>query len=142
MDFELKNDNPAIQKLIEKLRKYPEVTYSSTDDSITVHPKDGKGFSVSLGVGPRDIIVSADFWPEHFDKDEEDKALDCFAFMLSDSCRLKIEYRGEKPKLWRIESLEDGNWISDSTTGLFNLEFWSPTRTEYFQNDIIKTKGE
>jgi hypothetical protein len=131
-----------IQIVIEKLKKYPQVTYSSTDDSITVEPKNEKGFSVSLGVGSRDIIVSSDFWHEHFEKEEADKALDCFAFMLSDSCRLRIEYRGKKAKRWTIESFENGNWMSDSTTGLLNFNFWSPTRTEYFQNDLIKTRDE
>ena len=134
--------NQTIQKIVEKLKKYPDVTYSTTDDSITVDPKNKKGFYVSLGVGPREIIVSSHFWHEHFDKDEGDKALDCFAFMLSDSCRLKVEYRGLKPKRWTIESFENGNWIGDSTTGLFNFNFWSPTRTEYFQNGLIKTRDE
>lgn len=132
--------NPTIQKLIDKFDKYSGVKYSHTDDTITFEPKDEKGFAVTLGVGPRDIIVSSDFWHEHFDKDEEDKALNCFAFMLSDSCRLRIDYKGEKPKTWTIESWENGNWTSDSTTGLFSINFWSPTRTEYFQNDLIKTR--
>jgi len=134
--------NQTIQIIIEKLKKYPDVSYTTTENSITVDSKNEKGFSVSMGVGPREIIVSSDFWHEHFDKDEEDKALDCFAFMLSDSCRLKVEYRGQKPKRWTIESFENGNWIGDSTTGQFNINFWSPTRTEYFQNDLIKTRGE
>jgi hypothetical protein len=108
VNFRSTMTNPTIQTIIEKLKKYPDVTYSTADDSITVDPKDEKGFSVSLGVGPRDIIVSSDFWHEHFELDEVDKALDCFAFMLSDSCRLKIEYRGEKPKRWTIESFENG----------------------------------
>jgi hypothetical protein len=132
--------NPTIQKLIDKFEKYSGVKYSHTDDTITFKPKDEKGFAVTLGVGPRDIIVSSDFWREHFDKDEEDKALNCFAFMLSDSCRLRIDYKGEKPKSWTIESWENGNWASDSTTGLFSINFWSPTRTEYLQNDLIKTR--
>lgn len=121
---------------------FPDVTYSATDDSITVDTKDAKGFSVSFGVGPRDIIVSSDYWHEHFEIDEADKALDCFGFMLSDSCRLKIEYRGRKAVRWTIESFEDGNWIAYSTTGLFNLNFWSPTRTKYFQNNLITTGKE
>ena len=134
--------NQTIQKIIERLKKYQEVKYSATDDTITVDPKNEKGFSVSMWVGPRDIIVSSDFWHEHFDKDNEDEAMNCFAFMLSDSCRLKVDYRGQKPKRWTIEYFEDGNWIGDSTTGLLNLNFWSPTRTEYFQNDLFKTRVE
>ncbi len=62
--------NSSIQTIIDKLKKYPGVKYTNTDDSITVDPKDDKGFSVTLGVGPREFIVSADFWHEHFDKDE------------------------------------------------------------------------
>ena len=132
--------NPTIQKLIDKFEKYSGVKYSHTDDTITFEPKDEKGFAVTLGVGPRDIIVSSGFWHEHFDKDEEDKALNCFAFMLSDSCRLRIDYKRENPKSWTIESWENGNWTSESTTGLFSINFWSPTRTEYLQNDLIKTR--
>jgi hypothetical protein len=132
--------NPAIEEIIEKLKKYPLVKYSSTNNAIKVEPKDEKGFVVSLEVKPGEIIVSSDVWHEHFDKDQEDEALNCFAFMLSNSCRLKIEYRGQKPKRWTIESFENGNWISDSTTGLFNFNFWSPKRTAYFQNNIIRTR--
>lgn len=67
--------NPTIKKVIDKLKKYPETKYSNTDDLLTVDPKDDKGFAVTIGVGPREFIVSADFWHEHFDKDEEEKAL-------------------------------------------------------------------
>jgi hypothetical protein len=130
--------NSTIQKVVDKLKKYPDTKFTNTDDSITVDPKDDKGFSVTLRVGLREFIVSADFWHEHFDKDEEEKALNCFAFLLSDVCRLRIEYKGEKPKTWTLESFENGQWIGDSTTGLFNLKFWQPTRVEYFQNGLIK----
>lgn len=133
--------NQIIQKIIEKLKKYPNVTFSTTDDTITVDPKNEKGFSVSMGIGPKTIIVSSGNWHEHFNKDEEDQALNCFAFLLSDSCRLKVEYRGQKPKRWTIESFEGGKWTSGSTTGVFNFNFWSAMRTEYFQNDLIKTRG-
>ena len=130
--------NSTIEKIIEKLKKYPETNFTYTDELITVEPQDEKGFSVTLGVG-REFIVSADFWHEHFDKDEEDNALDCFSFLLSDACRLRIEYKGEKPKKWTLESFENNEWIQDSTTGIFNLKFWAPTRIEYRQNNLIKT---
>lgn len=132
----------AIEKLINKLKNYPDVKYTYADNLITVEPKDENGFTVSLGIGHREYIVSSDFWHEHFDKDEEEKALNCFAFMLSDSCRLKIEYKGEKPETWTIESFEDNKWVGDSATGLFNFQVWKPTRIQYLQNDIIKTRGK
>jgi hypothetical protein len=133
--------NSTIQKVLDKLKKYPDAKYTNTNDLITVDPKDNKGFSVTLGVGPREFIVSADGWHEHFDKDEEEKALNCFVFLLSNMCRLKIEYKGEKPKTYTLESFENGQWIGDSTTGLFNLKFWKPTRVEYLQNGLIAYKN-
>lgn len=84
-------------------------------------------------------MVSSDFWHEHFDKEEADKALNCFAFMLSNCCRLRIEYRGQRPVTWTVESLENGAWIGDSTTGLFDLRFWKEKRGEYLQNNLIRT---
>ena len=132
--------NSTIKKVIDKLTKYPDIKYNYTDNELNIEPKDEKGFSVSIGANHREIVVSSDFWHEHFDNDEEEKALNCFAFMLSDSCRLKIEYKGDKPKTWTIESYENNEWVSDSTTGLFNLKFWLPTKIEYRQNNFLKTR--
>ena len=131
--------NSTIKKVIDKLTKYQDVKYNHTDSELTIEPMDEKGFAVTIGANHREIVVSADFWHEHFDKSDEEKALNCFAFLLSDSCRLKVEYKGEKPKTWTLESFENGQWIGDSTTGLFNLKFWQPTRVEYLQNGLIKT---
>ncbi|MFM7856582.1 MAG: hypothetical protein ACKO96_32825 [Flammeovirgaceae bacterium] len=131
--------NSTIKKVVDKLTKYPDVKYNHTDSELTIEPTDKKGFAVTIGANHREIVVSADFWHEHFDNSDEEKALNCFAFLLSDSCRLKIEYKGEKPKTWTLESFENGQWIGDSTTGLFNPKFWQPTRVEYLQNGLIKT---
>jgi hypothetical protein len=131
----------TIQKVIDILKKYPGIQYTNTDDSISVDTQDENGFPVTLCVGGRELMVSADFWHEHFDKDEEEHALNCFAFLLSDACRIKVEYRGEKPKSWTLESFENGEWKSDSTTGVFNLRFWRPTQVAYFQNRLIKSAG-
>jgi hypothetical protein len=65
--------NSTIQKLIDKFEKYPDVKYSHKDDTITFEPKDKNGFAVTLGVGPRDIIVSSDFWHEHLTKMKKTK---------------------------------------------------------------------
>jgi hypothetical protein len=133
--------DPTIQKLIDLLQQYPAIKYYSSANSLTVEPKNENGFAVSIDVGPRESIVSSGFWHEHFDKDEEEQVLNCFGFMLSDACRLRIDYRGEKPNRWTLEAWENGKWNSDSTMGLFNINFWSPKRTEYLQNDLIKLRS-
>lgn len=131
--------NPTIKKVIDKLANYPTAKCNHTNNELTIEPTDEKGFVVTIEVNNREIIVSADFWHEHFENTDEEQALNCIAFLLSDACRLKVEYKGEKPKTWTLESFENGQWIGDSTTGLFNFNFWQPTRIEYFQNQLIKT---
>ena len=75
--------NSTIEKVIDKLTKYPDLKYKHTDSELTIEPKDEKGFAVTIGANHREIVVSADFWHEHFDKDEEEKALNCFSPLYS-----------------------------------------------------------
>jgi hypothetical protein len=118
--------NTTIQKVIDKLRKYPDIKFTNTDDLITVDPQNDRGFAVTLDVGGQELVVWADSWHEHFAFGEEDNALNCFAFLLSDACRISVKYRGEEPVSWTLESFKDGEWISDSTIGVFNFKFWQP----------------
>lgn len=131
--------NSTIKKVIDKLANYPTAKYNYTNNELTIEPANEKGFAITIGVNNQEIIVSADFWHEHFENTDEEQALNCIAFLLSDACRLKVEYKGEKPKTWTLGSFQNGQWIGDSTTGLFNFNFWQPTRVEYFQNQLIKT---
>lgn len=78
------------------------------------------------------LCVGYDGWHEQFDTPEQ--ALECFAFGLSDRCRLKVTYRGNFACNWTVEALEDGRWIEDSTTGLLLVSFWRTPRVEYGQN--------
>jgi hypothetical protein len=62
------------------------------------------------------------------------------AFGLSNSCRLKIIYRGDFPQKWIVESYENGEWIQDSETGLLLFPFWRTASIVYKQNHLIKEK--
>ena len=59
---------------------------------LVVLPTSNHGFSVGLDVSQSHCTVSFNGWHEDFQK--EDEALDCFAFGLSDECRLKECRRG------------------------------------------------
>ena len=80
----------AIEQIKERLRKYPDIRYEADASSISVLPTSNNGFTVDLNVNQSQYTVSFNGWHEDFEK--EDEALDCFAFGLSDECRLK-EYR-------------------------------------------------
>jgi hypothetical protein len=130
----------AIEKIENKLRKYPSAQYSLACDTITVEAADDDGFSVWLTEKKPGYTVGYDGWHDEFE-DEED-ALNAFAFGLSDDCRLKVVRRGSSDCAWTVEGKnENGNWIGDSTTGLLITPFWRKKTITYRQNRLI-TRSE
>jgi len=128
----------TIKEIVNRLKKYPEAKYELNSESITVNPKNKNGFPVALSDnGNGNFTVAFDFWHEEFDN--ENDALNCFAFGLSKDCRLKLTKKGNRPIKWTVESNENGNWKEDSTTGLFNFSFWKKAEYEFLQNDLIKS---
>ncbi len=124
----------VIEKVRDSLKtKHTDLRYTEKNGTIVVHALSPNGFDVSIS---EDLTVRFDGWHEHFDSPEE--ALECFVFGLSDHCRLKITLRGNSPCKWTLESLEEGKWIEDSTTGLLIVPFWRAERIEYRQNNVVK----
>src|SRR5262245_9648948 len=131
--------NP-IDEIKTKLRDYPDVKYECTDSSITVSSSSDAGFNVTLEVSPGNYTVYFNGWHENFAQASE--ALDCFAFGLSDECRLKEHRRGNFgfAYRWTVESKQDGQWIADSETGLFLFPFWKRANIVYLQNNFLSRK--
>ncbi|MEM8999029.1 MAG: hypothetical protein AAGB24_02100 [Bacteroidota bacterium] len=126
-----------IAEIVNRLKKYPEAEYELNAESITVGPTVENGFPVTLtDNGNRNYRVAFDFWHEEFDNDND--ALNCFAFGLSKDCRLKVTKKGSQPIKWTVESNNNGIWKEYSTTGLINLFFWKKSEFEFLQNDLIK----
>ncbi len=133
--------NETINEIVNRLKKYPEVEYELNGGSITVIGKNKNGFPVTLTTNRNgNFTVAFDFWHEKFDN--ENDALNCFAFGLSKDCRLKLTKKGNRPIKWTVESNENGIWKEGSTTGLINLSFWKKSKFEFFQNDLIKNVTE
>jgi len=131
----------AIEKIENKLRKYPSARYSRVGDTITVEATDGDGFSVWLTEQKPGYTVGYDGWHDAFE-DEED-ALAAFAFGLSDDCRLKVVRLGSSDCAWTVEGKgEDGNWIGDSTTALLITPFWRKKSIAYRQNRLITSREQ
>lgn len=126
----------AIEKIKEKLKKYPQVTYEEAENYISVLPIVDKGFTVSLEISDENIKVFYNGWHDDFENEEE--ALNCFAFGLSNECRLKEFCRNGEPYKWTLEYKDGENWIEDSTTGLFNFAVWQKQTIHYLQNNLIQ----
>ena len=130
----------AIEQIKERLRKYPHVKCEVGVSSITVLPTSNDGFTVGLDLTRSQFTVSFNGWHEDFPV--EDEALDCFAFGLSDECRLKESRRGGFAYRWAVESKDNGKWVAGSETGLFFFPFWKPKEVRYLQNNLIASNNE
>jgi hypothetical protein len=127
--------NP-IDKIKQKLTKYPEVQYETDSSSITILPATPEGFSVSLIINSKDsYTVHFEGWHENFD--EENEALGVFALGLSGDCRLREYHRGNFAYKWIVDFKEDGEWLEQSTTGLLVFPFWRKKRMRILQNRVI-----
>ena len=125
----------AIAKIKSKLSSYPEVRYVETRTSIEVLPVDESGFAVSLHIAKGGYTVHFDGWHEDFGAEGE--ALNCFAFGLSEACRLRVVYRGSTPTKWILEHRKGDSWVTDSEVGRILSPFWRPRRLVYLQNRLI-----
>jgi hypothetical protein len=125
----------AIEIICDKLTKYPQVRFIRTDNSVTVMPCNEAGFKVGLVEYDGRCTVSFDGWHEVFE--DQDDALNCFAFGLSSGCRLRVEARGTFRCKWALEYEAHGEWHEDSTVGLVFYPFWRRPETIYLQNHLI-----
>lgn len=127
----------AIEIIRAKLQNHPQLQYNHTAVSVTVSPESLDGFPVSFcQEGAASFVVSFDGWHEHFDS--ESAALDCFAFGLSDQCRLRVTSRGGIDCRWTVQKLINGSWRDESQTGLLFFPFWRSRSERFHQNRITR----
>ncbi len=126
----------AISAIQDKLSKYNELKYNIENNCITIDAPTKTGFTVWLTENNPGFTVGFDGWHEEFS--DQDEALDCFAFGLSDQCRLKVTKRGDFSYNWVVESKIDNQWVEDSESGLIFVPFWKKKSVIYLTNSIIK----
>jgi hypothetical protein len=124
----------AIEAIREKLQRYPQLRADETGTSITVRQQQSEGFPVRLDEQRGGYTVSFAGWHEEFDSESE--ALNCFAFGLSESCRLRVLSRGSFDYHWTVQHFRDGAWHDDSDTGLLVFPFWLRRHERYLQNHV------
>ncbi|MCP3929939.1 MAG: hypothetical protein GY705_12665 [Bacteroidetes bacterium] len=135
----------VIDKIKKKLENYPEVAFEETESDITILPKDSSGFEVNLWKDEKEIIVSFEGWHEHFERSNEEDALNCFALGLSVHSRLKVYSKDGKDYRWTLHliDLETNEWQFSGTTMVFRLlKFWKSKQIRYLQNSMIKIGAE
>jgi hypothetical protein len=112
------------------------VAHTVAGDEIVVPRQSADGFEVRLRlVSERSYVVMFEQWRQDFDRAED--AYDCFEYGLSDSCRLKLVYRGDRPESWQVEKREFGMWAPGHVVTRRSFAFWKPRRVEYRQNRVF-----
>ena len=136
----------AIEEIKNRLQRYPQAKFEIQGNRITILSMDENGFSVSLVDNSPDYTVFFDAW--HDEYTDVEKALNAFAFGLSNDCRLKITYRGRSALVWTVEERDENGgwfpcqWIGCNEMGLMVLPpFWLKKRYVYLQNTLLKSAG-
>lgn len=130
-----------LDEIREKLRKYPYLLVVDDGDAITVKATTTEGFDVSFFCDGDGYTVGFAGWCELFSSVDPGSALECFAFGLSDSARVRVHSRGGMDYRWTLESLENGEWRKDSTTCLLFFPFWRKKTVRHLRNTTIQTEG-
>jgi len=124
-----------IEEIKARLSKYPGVLVEADSHSVRVIPNSPTGFEVEFSMNRDSYIVAFEGWHENFA--DQTEALNCFAFGLSDKCRLKEYRRGNFPYKWTVEFLDGEQWTKESTTGLLLFPFWRKRTVRYLQNSLV-----
>jgi len=128
-----------IEDIKRRLEKYPKVVFEEKENYICLLSASEAGFDVWFSENEREYTVGFSSWHEHFDKDELENALNCFSWGLSDSCRVKTYSRKGEQYKWQVQSLENEEWVTFSTTARFDFSFLIKPEIEYKINRLIKS---
>jgi hypothetical protein len=135
----MKSHAETLETLKRKLSRHPGLAFEVCDRppgspswELEVPPAAPDGFAVTFWAGKDCFIVRFDAWVEEFTSEAE--ALRCFAFGLSEKCRLKVLSRGEFDYAWTVEYRDGGEWREYSTTGLVFSPFWRKKQVRYLRN--------
>ena len=127
--------------VIDRARKTLDalgVAFDADSSRIVVSAEEPSGFDVTLRViGPRTFVVSYEGWFQTFDRAED--AYDCFEYGLSDSCALRITFRGPTAVAWQIEKREYGVWMLGRRVRHRLVPFWKRRRLERRQNHVFRS---
>ena len=125
----------ALETIKNKLSKYPHIIYRIEGNTLSIEPKDEKGFPITFSCHESEYSVSFGNWHGRFTSEED--AIDFVGLGLSKNCRLREVSRGGKAFRWTIESIIDGKWHTVYETAFLSLKFWKKPTEVIFQNSFI-----
>jgi len=125
-----------IERLVEILKRNPQVRYEFRADAIRALAADSSGYEVALLMHSEgDYSVYLATW--HTEFTDENSAIGTFLGGLSECYRLEVSSRGNEDYRWTIQYREPGGWRTGSTVGLLRYKFWRRRQVRYLQNRLL-----
>jgi len=125
---------PAIEKILEKLSKYPTLKFGRLGNRLEIDKSNPEGFNMTFIEDKDGYTVY--FGPNRWHFENEDEALDYLAFGLSDKCRLREIVRGS-PHKWIVEQKDKDGWKPMNEMGLLFFRFWRRKKERVYQNTLL-----
>jgi hypothetical protein len=128
-DYELKQFLENLKMMV------PDVFLSIENNAIIFEPVSDDGFPVEISGDGDEFMIACDFWHVHISG--MDNAINLFLTMLSDSCKMRLEFRGDVLYKMDLEISEDERFGRLPESIILNLPI-GEKRIEYLQNDVFK----
>lgn len=126
------------EEIAGRLEQYTGHRAEWRNAGVTVHCDKPDSFPVSIDQVGAGFQVGFSCWHEEFP--DLCQALNCFSFGLAGPCRLMVVLRGDMECAWTLQSIQEGVWQNDSTTGLLLVPLWRKKRIEYRYNALPKSQ--
>lgn len=144
--------NPAlcrafIKESKEILAQSPHIVhswsiYDDKDHCLLDFPKiDADGFDITVEVVPDQVFVYGSGFHEHFDTNDNktkiESALGLVRDLLSPDMRIREYLAGDRPYRWDLETIRDGKWITEHTTGRLFWNYFRKRSQKFYQNKVL-----
>lgn len=101
------------------------------------------GFDIMFEIEPDEITVVAEGAHFHVDngstlEETVQAALGLLRDLLSDHMRVRELRTCDQPYEWHLQSLRDGEWITEQVTSLFLRRFWGERSERIYQNRVLE----
>ena len=137
------------ERLASALEGFPDLSRVVRDQGTHMEvefPKQSaSGFDIALEIADAEMRIETDrgwheYWADPTAQDVEN-VLGLVRDMLSAACRLRERRACGSPYRWDLESLVDGVWRRDGTTGLLFWNYFGRRSQRIYQNDALPARS-
>ena len=134
------------------LAKHPQIRHEWSIDADEDHcildiPKaEPDGFDITVEVDPEEIIIFGQGFHLHFDEGGIDakveSSLGLIRDLLGPGMRIMECLIGGTPYRWDAQSFQNGQWITENTSGRFFRKYFGERTYKIYQNKVLEARRQ